>query len=457
MNIDESIFKAYDIRGIYPKQLNEKTAQLVARGYLKILSEKLNKKVEDLSIVVGKDIRQSSEPLLAEVIKVFLNSGASVTDIGLISINDIYFATGNYNFDGGLIATASHNPPEYGGFKMPIKSPDYKKTVEFISGKDILKVIKDLPEADEPKKNGKLEKKDIIEDHLNHILSFTDIEKIKPFKIVVDTGNGMNGILMPKLFAKLPCELVHLFSDLDGNFPSRNPNPLIKGAADKVSQKVIDKKADFGFIYDVDGDRMFMVDEKGNFIRGDIVLLLIARAMLVKHPSSAIAYNLICSHAVPEFIEKWGGKPIRSEVGYYNLTKHMREEDGIMSGEVSGHFAFRDNYYTDSGFIALVLAIQALSVDGRKFSEVIKEYQLYSRGDEINLKVDDIKSKLDKIKTHYRDNIKDEIDGITVEFTDWWFNIRPSNTEPLLRITVEAANKEELKKRQEEVLSIIKN
>ena len=200
-----------------------------------------------------------------------------------------------------------------------------------------------------------------------------------------------------------------------------------------------------------------MVDEKGNFIRGDIVLLLIARAMLVKHPSSAIAYNLICSHAVPEFIEKWGGKPIRSEVGYYNLTKHMREEDGIMSGEVSGHFAFRDNYYTDSGFIALVLAIQALSEDGRKFSEVIKEYQLYSRGDEINLKVDDIKSKLDKIKTHYRDNIKDEIDGITVEFTDWWFNIRPSNTEPLLRITVEAANKEELKKRQEEVLSIIKN
>ena len=454
----EYIFKSYDIRGIYPEELNEQDVVKIAQAYLVILSETLNKPIKKLKIAIGKDVRGSSGPLLEEAIKVFLEYGVQVDDYDFMSINDYYFACGYYKYDGGFMATASHNPPEYGGFKMVIKNTEYSDSIEFISGKELYAKLQklDFPIRDE-KIKGTRNKKEIFDEHLDHVLSFVKPEKLKPFKVVIDTGNGMNGIMIPKIFKKIPCELINMFPDLDGNFPSRNPNPLAPGAADQIGQRVVAEKADLGFIFDVDGDRMFMVDEKGQFIRGDMILPLMAKPMLERFPGQGIAYNLICSHAVPELIKKWGGRAIRSEVGYLNLARHMREEGGVMSGEVSGHFAFRDNYYADSAFIAMLLVLQELTADGRKLSEIVAENTLYARGDEINTRVDDIPSKLDIIRKTYGDNILDEIDGITVEFEDWWFNIRPSNTEPLLRVTVEASNADQLKARQQEILDLINN
>lgn len=463
-NLNPDIFRAYDIRGIYPNDLNEETADLVAQTYLVMISQKLNKPISDLRLAVGRDIRQSSEPLLKKMMSVFLEYGATVDDLGLISVNDIYFAVGYYKYDGGIMATASHNPPQYGGFKMVALNQPLKDGIEFIRGTELYAELVKLNFPISAKKTpGRLQKKDITADHLKHILSFIDPAKIKPFKIVVDTGNGMMGLTIPKLFAKLPCQLIPLFLELDGQFPSRPPNPLTPGAWIKASQKVLETKADLGIMFDVDGDRIFLLDEKGNFIRGDMTLLLMAKAMLAKHPGAGIVYNLICSHAVRDLVAKWGGRSIRSEVGYGNLARHIKQENGLMSGEVSGHYAFRDNYFADSAFIALVLVLQTISEDGsttlttggRKLSEIIKDYSLYARGDEINIRVDNIQEKLDKIKTHYRANIRDEMDGVTIEFDDYWFNVRPSNTEPLLRITVEAKNEEELKKRQAEVLKIL--
>ncbi len=408
MNLNPKIFKSYDIRGIYPTDINKEVAKLIAQTYLKYLAEKLEKPIKDLKIAVGRDVRKSSEPLINEVIKIFLEYGASVDDLGLISTNDFYFGVGFYKYDGGLMVTASHNPPEYGGFKMVTLNQEFN-SIEYISGKSLYQKLMELQfPINEEKIPGILKQKDITEDHLKHVLSFIDITKIKPFKVVVDTGNGMMGILIPKIFEQLPCQLIPLFQELNSKFPNRPPNPLIDGAVDKVSQKVLEEKVDLGIIYDADGDRMFLIDEQGNFIRGDMTLLLLAKAMLKKNPGVGIVYNLICSHAVPELVKKWGGKPIRSEVGYRNLAEHMQKEGGLMSGEVSGHFAFKNNYYADNGVIALVLALQTISEDGRKLSEIIKDHNLYARGDEINIEVDDIPAKLNKIRDYYKKSLEEK-------------------------------------------------
>ncbi len=474
MPINQNIFRAYDIRGIYPAELDESTAELIARAYLKILQAKSKKPFNQLKVAVARDNRQSSAPLIQVVIKVFLQSGVSVDDLGLISVNDYYFAVGYYQYDGGVMATASHNPAEYGGFKMVVLNQESRQSFFFIRGTELQQELLKLSPPDNiGEKAGILSSQDALPDHLRHILTFVDLKKIKPLKIVVDTGGGMAGLMVTRLFKKLPCSLIPLFFELDGSFSGRPPNPLLPGAWELASQKVLAVKADLGIIFDVDGDRIFLIDEMGNFIRGDMTLLLLAKVILAKShgaesPNSkelsrpGIVYNLICSHAVKNLITKWGGRAIRSEVGYMNLARHMHEERGIMSGEVSGHYAFKDNFYSDNAFIALVLALQTISQDGRPLSEIIKDYCLYARGDEINIEVKSIPAKLEKIRRHYQENILDEMDGITVEFplwpkanTSWWFNIRPSNTEPLLRITVEAANQAELKKRQEEVLKVI--
>lgn len=455
-DFDAGIFKAYDIRGIYPSQINEQMASLIAQAYLTMISQKLNKEIKDLKVAICKDNRRSSDPLMDEVLKVFLQYGVSVDDLGMLSINDYYFAVGKYKYDGGIMATASHNPPEYGGFKMTVKNTEYEDSIDFISGKELYQVVQDLDFPIEAEHlEGKLESKDIIEDHLQHILSFVDLEKIKALKVVVDTGGGMTTVMVPKLFEKLPAELIHIFADLDSDFQGRAPNPLTDGATDELAKEVLKNKADLGVIYDVDGDRMFLVDEKGNFVRGDMVLLLLAKPMLDKYPGSGIAYNLICSHAVKDLVTQWGGKPIRSEVGYRNLARHMREEGGVMSGEVSAHFAFKENYYADSGFIATVLALQAISMDGRPLSKIIEDFHLYEKSKETNLVVDNTDIELEKIRQNYQENILDEIDGITVEYKDWWFNVRPSNTEPLLRVTVEAKDKKTMEEKLKELLSII--
>ena len=455
-NLDASIFKAYDIRGIYPSQINEQIANLIAQTYLKFLSDKLSKPIKDLKLVVCRDVRKSSGPILDEAIKVFLDYGVTIDNLGMVSINDYYFAVGRYGYDGGFLATASHNPPQYGGVKMAYKNLDYPDSIDFISGKELYKILQDLdfPLNDE-KVAGKISDKNIEVDHLEQIFSFVDTKKIKPLKVVVDTGNGMNGLLLPKIFDKLPCELIHIFPEPDEDFPNRPPNPLTEGAPDKVAAKIKETEADLGFICDVDGDRINFLDEQGNFYKGDMTMLPMVKSMLDRNPGAGIVYNLICSHSVKDMIKEWGGVAIRSEVGYMNLARHMREQNGVMSGEVSAHFAFKKNYYADNAFIALVLILEAISQDGRPASEIMKGYNLYHKSEEMNFTVDNIDLELDKIRDNYRKDIWDEIDGITVETKDWWFNVRPSNTEPLLRITIEAKTAELLQEKITEVIGLI--
>lgn len=455
--MDVSIFKSYDIRGLYPQQIDAEIAKQIAMAYLSVISRKLHKPVKNLKIVVARDVRESSEPLMKSAVEVFLKYGVEVHDLDLVSINDFYFAMGCYKYDGGFMATASHNPPGYGGFKMVTNNTEYTDSIKFISGEQVHKELFILNDFHPEEKKGKYKKRDVSKDHIEHILSFIDAKKINKLKVLADTGNGMVGLILPKLFAKLPAELASIFSELDPKFPNRPPNPLAKDAFLPASREILKQKADLGVMFDVDGDRMFLLDEKGQFIRGDMTILLLAKMLLKKNPGEGIVYNLICSHAVPELIAKWGGRPIRSEVGYINLVRHMHTEHGSISCEVSGHFAFKENYYADSGLIALVLALQAISEDGRPLSEIIKDFVLYYRCDEFNIEVENIPAKLEKIRYHYRDNVKDEIDGITVEFADWWFNVRPSNTEPLLRITVEAKDKQSAEQYQQEILKVINN
>ena len=454
--MDTSIFRSYDVRGLYPQQIDAEIAKQIAMAYLSVVSRKLPKPVKNLKIVVARDVREASEPLMKSAVEVFLKYGAEVHDLGLVSINDFYFATGYFKYDCGFMATASHNPPGYGGFKMIMNSTEYTDSIKYISGQQVYKELESIKDFHPEEKKGKYKKRDISKDHIKHILSFVDVKKINKLKVLADTGNGMVGLILPKLFAKLPAELISIFSELDPKFANRPPNPLAKDAYLPASQTVLKNKADLGVMFDVDGDRMFLLDEKGQFIRGDMTLLLLAKMLLKKDPGAGIVYNLICSHAVPELIAKWGGRPIRSEVGYINLARHMHLEQGSMSGEVSGHFAFKENYYTDSGLIALVLALQAISEDGRPLSEIIKDFSLYYRGDEFNIEVENIPAKLEKIRYFYRDNIKDEIDGITVEFGDWWFNVRKSNTEPLVRLNCEADTRANLEKLRDEALALIR-
>lgn len=449
MELKKEIFRSYDIRGIYPDELDDESAKEIVLLFLSLISKRANKNPEDIHIVIARDIRNSSQKLVDITRDALISKGVKVDDTGLMAVDAVYFAVGKFDYDGGIMITASHNPGAYGGYKM------VSKGVEVIRGTDLWEHRGEKIDFKDSDK-GELKNLDIWQGYLDHIFSFVDKEKIKPMKVVVDSGNGMAGIMIPKIMERLPqIELIPMFFEPDGNFPNRDPNPLIKGAADKLSEKVKQEKADIGFIFDADADRMFLVDENGNFLKGDDVLLVLTKQILERNPGAGIVYNLICSKNVKEAITKMRGEPIRSEVGYVNISKHMRERGGVMGGEISGHFSFKDNYYADSGFIAFLIVLQVMSEQGFKLSEFIKKYKNWHRGNEINLEVDDIPSKLDLIGEHYKDNIFDKIDGITVEFKDWWFNVRPSNTEPLLRITVETKDEANIKEKQEEIMEVL--
>ncbi|KKP91916.1 MAG: Phosphomannomutase [Parcubacteria group bacterium GW2011_GWA2_36_10] len=452
--MESDIFKAYDIRGIYHQDFEADDVVKIAQTYLQIAARKANKKISDLYLFLGRDIRVASEELADITRKVFLEYGVTLDDGGLLSVNDFYFAMGTYHYDGGMMVTASHNPSKYGGFKMTFY--DESEGITFLNGKELYQVLQTVSfPLDAEKTAGKLVEKNIFSEHLKHVLSFVDVSKIKPLKVAVDTGNGMTALMVPEIFKQLPCELVPLFFELDGNFPNRPPNPLAEHATEKITAKIKETQADFGMMFDVDGDRFFLVDENGELVRGDMTLILLAKGMLAKYPQAGIVYNLICSHAVKELVKAWGGHTVRSEVGYFNAARHMRESGAIMSGELSSHFAFRDNFCTDNAFIAMLLALEAISVDGRKLSAIIKDFSLYIKGDEINLTTADIPAALEKIRVKYKANILDELDGITVEFSDWWCNVRASNTEPLLRIVVEAKTYELWEEKKTELLTLL--
>jgi len=439
MQINPKIFKSYDIRGVYPKDLNEKTAYLVGQALVGYLKAK--------KVVVGRDSRQSSPQLHQALIKGIISQGIKVIDLGLVPSELIYFAVGRKGYDGGAMVTASHNPKEYNGIRI------VNKGVEMQPGKKLLSFIEH--QSNFPiKAGGGVESKNLLGEYIRHVLSFIDITRIKPLKVVIDAGNGMAGLVVPELFKHLPCQLIPLFFEPDGRFPNRPSNPLLAEAQPAAEKKVLAEKADVGFIFDGDADRVFLVTEQGNFVRGDITLLLMAQYFLEKEPGAAIAYNLICSRIVPEKIRYWGGRPLRTPVGFVNVSKTLRKNYGVVGGENSAHYCFRDNFHADSGLIVLATLLDIISLSNQKISEMIETLNPYFK-QERYFEIQNAEPILALFKDHYATGQQDELDGLTVQYPDWWFNARSSNTEPLLRLTAEAINEKLLYKKLEELTVLI--
>lgn len=438
-----NIFKAYDVRGIYPDELTPELAYRIGRAFVMYLQPR--------HVVVGRDMRVSSPALASAVIDGLLDQGADVTDVGLISTDGLYFAVGKFGFDGGIMVTASHNPPEYNGFKL------CRAEAQALSMDQGIGEIRDLVLANqfpEPERRGTLHQRDVLADFAAHVLSLIDRTVIRPMKIAVDAGNGMGGRIAPAVLGQLPVEIIPLYFELDGRFPNHVPNPLEPENIRDLQRAIVEHGADLGIAFDGDADRMFILDEQGRFVGGDIITALVAKTLLRRHPGAKIVYNLICSRAVRETIEREGGVPIRSRVGHSFIKALMREHDAIFGGEHSGHFYFRDNWYADSGIIAALTVLELLSSEGVSVSEAVKPIDRYFRSGEINIEARDMPAVLRALEQHFADGEIDHLDGLTVNYPDWWFNARPSNTQPLLRINVEATTPELLHEKTDEVLAV---
>ena len=441
-----SLFKAYDVRGIAPDELNPEIAYNIGRALVTYLDAD--------HICVGRDMRVSSPALAAGLIDGILDQGADVTDIGLISTDGLYFAVGKFGFPAGVMITASHNPGEYNGFKI------CREQARPLSLDQGLAEIRDLVLAggfEEPDRRGTRQERDVTDDFVEHALSMIELDVIKPFKIAVDAGNGMAGKIIPKVFERLPCELIPLYFELDGTFPNHPANPIELDNLKDLQRTVIKENAYMGIAFDGDADRMFILDERGQFIGGDMVTAMVARLLLEKHPGAAVVYNLICSRTVPEVIEANGGKPVRSRVGHSFIKGLMREHDAIFGGEHSGHFYFRDNWYADSGLIAFLTILELLSREDSTVSDFLGPIDTRHRSGEINYEVENAEEIFQAAREKFSDAEIDELDGLTVEYPTWWFNLRSSNTQPLVRLNVEADGADELVQRINQVGSIFPN
>jgi phosphomannomutase len=443
------IFKAYDVRGVVPRELNPDLAYRTGRAIVAFL--------EVDQVAVGRDMRVSGPALSGSLIDGMRDQGADVVDIGLVSTDALYFAVGKYGYPAGVMITASHNPAEYNGFKI---CREDAKALSMDSG---IGQIRDLTVSGEfpPPRKGKrgdLQQRDVLDAYAEHVLSLIDTSTIKPLKIAIDAGNGMAGSLIPRTFQHLPCEIVPLYFELDGSFPNHEANPIEPENIRELQQTVIDQQCDLGVAFDGDADRMFLIDGNGQFIGGDMTTAMVSIEMLQKHPGSAIVYNLICSRTVPETIQAHGGRGIRSRVGHSFIKALMREEDAVFGGEHSGHFYFRDNWYADSGLIALLTVLQLLSKADQSLAEVLKPIDTRFRSGEINSEVASVPDTLARIKAHFEqeDATIDELDGLTVGYDDWWFNLRGSNTQPLLRLNVEADDKASLQQHIDDMLKLIR-
>jgi phosphomannomutase len=445
-HVNTAIFKSYDVRGIYPSEINEDVAYQIGRCFAPLLRAK--------TIAVGRDMRPSGERLFNAFAKGASEAGADVIDVGLVSTDALYFAVGKYGYDGGVMITASHNPATYNGMKFT------REQAQAISLETGLAQIRDQivagalpPKAATP---GTIPRKEILDDFAQHCLSFVDRSKIKPFKIAIDAGNGMAGETVPHVFKNLPCDVVPLYFELDGSFPNHPASPIEPENMVDLQAAVRKHECDLGVAFDGDADRMFIVDEKADLVDGGTVTALVALNTLKHHPGAKILYNLICSRSVPELIAKNGGIPIRSQVGHSLIKKTMREEDAIFGGEHSGHFYFKENWYADSGMIALMQCLELFSEAGRPVSEVIAPIDTRFRSGEINSTVKDIPAKLRQIEEAYQDASIDHLDGITISYPNWWMNIRPSNTEPLLRLNVEGDTKALMEIHRDQALELIR-
>jgi phosphomannomutase len=444
----DRIFKAYDIRGIYPDELDEDAARRIGWAFARWLGD-----VSEL--VLGRDMRTSSPSLAAAFTEGVTAAGVDVADVGEVSTDALYFASGRYEAPGAMF-TASHNPAEYNGLKL------CRAKAAPIAADSGLAEIRRLAESEAEagiaaaSAGGRRSERDVLPEYAAHCRSFVDASVLRPLKVAIDAGNGMAGKTVPIVFEPLPFEVVPLYFELDGTFPNHPANPIEPDNIKDLRATVVKEGCDLGIAFDGDADRIFLIDEKGGPVSGSTTTALVAERLLSKNPGETILYNLICSWAVPEVVKENGGVPVRTRVGHSYIKEIMAETGAIFGGEHSGHYYFRDNFRADSGMIAALLVLEALSVRNEPLTEILSSFERYCDSGEINSKVDDQQAVIEKLAEHYSDGRQDRVDGLTVEYDDWWFNVRASNTEPLLRLNLEAKTKDLMEEKRDEVLAIIR-
>jgi phosphomannomutase len=445
--IDPKVFKAYDVRGIYRSELDEDGAYAIARGYVE--------EFEPKAIAIGRDMRLSSPSMATAAIRGAADGGADVLDLGMIGTEMVYFAVGSLGLDGGIEVTASHNPKEYTGMKI------VRRGALPVGGDSGLLQIRDrgLKGFGEPGRRGSVTEHDIWPAYVERVLSFVEVEEIKPLRVVIDAANGMAGVMLPPVLEQLPIDAVPYFFEPDGNFPNHEPNPLLPENREFIVGKTREEGADFGVAFDGDADRCFFVDDTGEFVPGDFVTTLLAESILAKESGGKVIYDLRASWAVPETVERAGGVPLINRVGHAFIKHRMRQEDAVFAGEVSGHYYFRDFSQADSGVVPFLLMLELVSKSGRKLSELLRPLrQRYFITGELNTPVPDVAVKLQELKERFGgEGEVSHLDGISVDAKDWHMNVRPSNTEPLLRLNLEARSPELMERKRDEVLQVIRS
>jgi phosphomannomutase len=440
----DAIFKAYDIRGVYPDEIDEALARKIGNAFAHFTGAQ--------QVIVGHDMRPSSEPLTAAFIEGATLAGADVTDIGLCSTDVVYFAAGKLDSPGAMF-TASHNPAQYNGIKL------CRSGAAPVGEQTGLAQIKEMVAAGVTSRGevaGRVEHVDLLEAFGDHVRSFVDINALRPLVVVADTANGMGGLVVPKVFEGLPFSLTVLYGELDGTFPNHPADPIQLENLKDLQRAVLDLGADVGLAFDGDADRVFLVDDAGQPVSGSTTTAIVAAGILDRHPGETVVHNLICSRAVPEVIREHGGVPIRTRVGHSFIKQVMAETGAIFGGEHSAHYYFRDNWRADSGSIAALLVLEQLSLADAPLSELRKPFERYVQSGEINSRVDDPAAVIERVADQYRDSKQDRLDGLTVDGGDWWFNLRPSNTEPLLRLNLEAPDAASCDAHTAEVLALIR-
>ena len=446
--LDPKVFKAYDVRGIYPTELDEEGAYAIGRAFVE--------QFEPRRIAVGRDMRVSSPSMAAALIRGATEGGADVLDLGLVGTEMVYFAVGELELDGGVAVTASHNPKEYTGMKI------VRRGALPVGGDSGLLDIRDKAMAlgDTPggQSLGQVHEHDVWPAYVERVLSFVDMSAIKPLRVVIDAANGMAGVMLPPVLERLPIEAVRHYFEPDGTFPNHEPNPLLPENREFIVEQTTTEGADFGVAFDGDADRCFFVDDEGEFVPGDFVTALLAESVLEKSPGGKIIYDVRASWAVPETIEGAGGTPLINRVGHAFIKHRMREEGAVFGGEVSGHYYFREFSQADSGVVPFLLMLELISRRGEKLSQILRPYRdRYFITGELNTPVPDVELKLEELEDRFGPQGEvSHLDGISVNAGEWHFNVRPSNTEPLLRLNLEARSEELMEQKRDEVLDVIR-
>jgi phosphomannomutase len=448
LKLDPSIFKAYDIRGIHPTQIDGEVARRIGRAFVDYLGAK--------RVAVGRDVRVSSPELARGFVRGVSSEGCEVVDIGIAGTDMLYYYVARHGLDGGAIITASHNPREWNGIKL------VRQGALALSGDAGIKEIREWLSAgryeDEPSNSGPTVLSVAIkDDYAEHCLSFIDRAQLRPLKVVLDAGNGMGIVGAEAILPRLPLGLEKMYFELDGSFPNHPPDPLVEENRREIMERVAKTGADLGIAWDGDADRCFFIDDTGRFVPGDFVTALLGEMFCLREPGARVVYDVRASRAVADRVSAAGGSALMHRVGHAFIKKRMRDDNAVFGGEVSGHFYFRENWYADNGMIPALLVLEMLGREGRRFSEILEPLRRrYHLSGEINSRVADVAAALQRIRERYRDGRIVELDGISVDYDDWHFNVRPSNTEPLLRLNLEAYSGEEMERRRDEVLSVIR-